>query len=61
MLSVGVRRSSPTSRLSSWTKMRIFQVSLQGASLLRSYIVANVGGYDPFWYLMISFGDRFPI
>ena len=23
--------------------------------------VANIGGYDPFWYLTIYFGDRCPI
>ena len=60
-LSVGVRKSSPASRLLSWTKIRIFQAFPQGASLVRSYRVANMGLYDPFWYLAISFGDRCPI
>ena len=60
-LSVGVRRSYPASRISSWPKIRILQVSPQGASLLRSYRVTNIGEYEPFWYLLMSFGDSFPM
>ena len=28
---------------------------------MRSYRVENLGGSDPFWYLMISFGGRCPM
>ena len=58
---VGVRRSSYASSISPWTKIRVFQVSLQRSSLVRSYIVANMGGYDPFWYLTMSSGARCPM
>ena len=43
-ISVGVRRSSPTSRLYYWPKIRIFQVSPQEASLVLSSRVENMGG-----------------
>ena len=58
---VEVRRSSPASRLLYWPKIRIFQVSPQGESLVRSSRVANLGGSDPFWYLNMSFGERCPM
>ena len=56
-LLVRVGRYSPASRLSSWPKIQIFQVSPQGVCLVSSYIVANMGGSEPFWYLTMSFGD----
>ena len=42
-ISVVVRRYYNASRISSWPKTRIFQVSLQGSSLMRSYRVENWG------------------
>ena len=42
-LSVRVSRSYLTSRLLSWTKIRVFQVSPQGSSLVRSSMVVNYG------------------
>ena len=60
-LLVGVRRSSPASTLLYWPKIWIFQVSPQRASLVRSYILANLGGSDPFWYITMSFGERCPM
>ena len=60
-LSVRVMRSSPASRLLSWPKIRVFHVSPQRASLVRSSRVANMGGSGPFWYLMMSFGYRWPM
>ena len=41
-LSVRVRSSSPASGLLSWPKFRVFQVSPQGFSLMRSYIVVSL-------------------
>ena len=38
-----------------------FQVSFQGASLVRSNIVTNMGGSDRFWYLTMYFGTRYPM
>ena len=60
-ISVVVSRSSPASRLSSWHKIRIFQVSPRGASLVRSSRVENMCGYDPFCYLTMSFWARCPM
>ena len=60
-ISVGVRRYSPDSSISSWPKIRIFQVSTQEASLVSSSRVENMGGSDPFYYLTISSGDRCPM
>ena len=60
-LSVGVRRSYPDIRLSSWTKVRIFQVSPQEAYLVHSSKVENLGGYDPFWYLTMYTGYMCPM
>ena len=60
-LLVGFRRYSPASRLLSWPKIRIFQVTPQGASLVRSSRVANLVGSEPFWYLNMSFGDICPM
>ena len=58
---VGVRRSPPAPRLLSWNKIRIFQVSPQGALLVRYARVDNMVGFDPLWYLMMSFGSRYPM
>ena len=55
---VGFSRSYTASRLSYWTKIRNYQVSPQGASLVRSSRVVNLGGSDPFWYLTMYFGAR---
>ena len=57
-LLVKVRRSYFAFRLLNWPKIWIFQVSPQGASLMRSYIVVNMGVSDPLWYLNIFWGMR---
>ena len=60
-LSVGVRRSYPTSRLLSWPQIRIFQVSPQGDSSVRSSRVTNLVITCPLWYLKMSPGASCPM
>ena len=58
---VGVRKSSRAFSILSLSKFCISQVSPQGASLVHSSRVANLGGYDPFWYINLSFWDRWTV
>ena len=60
-LSIRVRRSSLASRLSYWSKIWIFWVSPQEASLVRSSRVENMGRCGSFWYCTISPGSSCPI
>ena len=60
-LLVRIKRSSPTSRLLSWPKIWVFQVSSQGSSLVRSSRVENLVVSDPFCYLAMYFRDRGPM
>ena len=60
-VSLGDRRSSNASGVSSWPKIPIFQVSTQEASLMHSFRVTNWVGYDPLSYLSIPPGDRCPV
>ena len=53
--------SSPTYRLWSWPKIQILQVYPQGASLVCSSRVSNMGVYEPFWYLTMYPGDSYPM
>ena len=46
-LTVGVRRFYPAFRLSSWPKIRVFQVSPQGALLVHYSRVKNMGVSEP--------------
>ena len=54
-----VRRYSPATRISYWPKIWILQVTLQGDSFRCSSRVENLGGFNPFWYITMSPGDRF--
>ena len=60
-LLVRVRRYSTSSRILSWIKIRIFQVSPQGASLMRSSRAKKLGRPEYFCYLTMSTGDSFPM
>ena len=58
---VRARRYSPSSRISSWPEIRIFQVNPQEDSLVHYSSVANMDRHDPFWYLTMSLGERYPM
>ena len=61
MILIRVRKSSPISRVSSWSKIQIFLFFFHGASLMRSYRVVNLWSSVPWWYLTMSHGTRYPI
>ena len=54
----GVMSSSPASSILPWPKIRIFRVSPQEDSFMRSSRVVNMSGSDPFWYITMSHGYK---